>query len=133
MRFVPIIFAALFACGCQTRGDLGGKVVQMVAQYGGHTRTTATIPGLSGRWSVQSADPMSFKAHLSAVSFADFEVFMQQVYGDQASTSVTVGHDWATPGHIYYRATDIGVAIEYYREWNGIGFKCHRGVHVTPL
>jgi hypothetical protein len=126
MRILSIICFGLLTCGCQTKGDLGRTVVSMVAQYGGHTRTTAAIPELSGRWNVKSADSKSFEAHFSGVPFADFKSFMQQVYGDTTSTSVT-------PGHIEYRASDIGVWIEYFDEWNGIGFICHRGVHVTQL
>jgi hypothetical protein len=126
MRILFIICFALLMCGCQTRGDLGREVVSLVAQYGGHNRTTAAIPVLSGRWNVKSADSKSFEAHFSGVPFADFKSFMQLVYGDPASTSIE-------PGHIYYRASDIGVAIDYFDEWNGIGFICHRGVHVTQL
>src|ERR1700690_2075856 len=127
MRILSILFFALLMCGCQTRGDLGGAVVSMVAQYGGHTRTTAAIPELSGGWSVKIADAKEFQAHMSGVPFMDFKSFMQQVYGNPAPTAVTIEHDLETPGHIYYRAMDIGVGIEFFREWNGIGFKCHRG------
>jgi hypothetical protein len=133
MRILSILFIAWLVCGCQTKRDIGRAIVRQVAQYGGHTRTSAAIPPLSGRWSIKSADAMSFRAHLSGVTFTEFESFMQQVYGEPASTSVTVGHSWAVTGHIYYRAADIGVGIEFYHKWDGIAFYCHRGIHVTPL
>jgi hypothetical protein len=79
-----------------------------------------------------SADADSFQAHLSGISCANFKAFMQQVYGDSISTSDTNGHDWGTPGHIYYRAADIGVAIEYFGGSNEVIFICHRG-HAFPL
>jgi hypothetical protein len=133
MRILPIIFISLLMCGCQTRSDAGRLIISQVAQYGSHTRTTAAIPRLNGSWNVKLADTMSFRAHLTGVTLADFNSFMQEVYGKPASTSVTVGHEWAKPGHVYYWATDIGVYIEYYRQWIGISFYCHRGIHVTPL
>jgi hypothetical protein len=112
---------------------VGRGIVLQVAQYGGHTRTTAAIPQLSGRWIVKSADTMSFRAHLSGVTFTDFKSFMRQVYGDPASTPAAVEYERSNPGHCYYLAADIGAYVEYYHQWVGIGFYCHRGVHVTPL
>ncbi|HEX5398162.1 MAG TPA: hypothetical protein VFY06_03840 [Verrucomicrobiae bacterium] len=108
-------------------------IIRQIAQYGGHIQTTNAIPPLSGRWSIKSADDMSFQAHLSGVAFTNFASFMQQVYGESATTTGTVGHTWAVPGHIYYRAADIGAGIEFYHKWDGISLYCHRGIHVTPL
>jgi hypothetical protein len=129
VRIFSIIFFALLMCGCQTKVNLGRAIVQQVALYGGHTQTTNAIPELRGFWNVKSADTESFQAHLFGVPFAEVKSFMQRVYGDPVS--VTDAHDWRTPGHIYYRAADIGVAIEFFGESNGVGLKCQRG-HAYP-
>jgi hypothetical protein len=122
MRILSIIFFALLICGCQTKGDLGRAIVQQVAHYGGHTRTTAAIPELRGAWSIKS-DAEGFQAHLSGVAIADIQSFMQQVYGDPMVNTNLQG--------IWYRAADIGVAIQFFGEKNGVSFICQRG-HAYP-
>jgi hypothetical protein len=124
MRSFFIILFALSVCGCQTSSHLGQSIVQEVAQYGGHTQSSAAIPKLHGTWSVESADAESFQAHLSGVSFADVQAFMQQAYGNSV-----VLHD--EPG-VWYAAKDIGVAIHFYSCTNGVRFTCQRG-HAYPL
>ena len=118
-----IIFALLM-CGCQTGGDLGRAVVQQIALYGGHAKTSATIPELRGRWKIESSDGESFQAYMSGVSFADIQSFMQQVYGDSETL-----HN--SPG-VWYAAKNIGVAIHLVGDTNGVRFTCQRG-HAYPF
>jgi len=127
MRISSIFFVGLSILGCQTEGDFGTTIVKQVADYGGHTRSSATIPELRGTVSVRSTDSEGFQAHLSGIRFTEFKLFMQRVYGDPVFTMTASGHDWGTPGHIYYRAADIGVSIEFFPEPNGVRFICHRG------
>jgi hypothetical protein len=127
MRFTSILFVALLMGGCQTKSDFGVTLVEMVGHYGGHTRTTAAIPELSGKWRIISADSMSFEGHVSGVSFANFKLFMQQVYGEPRL--------WKTGNReeTYYNATDIGVGFTFFPVADGVYFYCHRGVSASLL
>jgi hypothetical protein len=113
---------ALLMCGCHHTGDFSAFFVQQVSQYGGHTRTTNAIPALHGTWSVKSDDE-GFQAHLSGVSFADVQSFLQQVYGNPVIKTADIDGR----RHGVYGARDIGVAIQFFDETNGIGFVCVRG------
>jgi hypothetical protein len=124
MRLSSFTFLTLLICGCQTNGDMGRTVIQEVARYGGHPLTSAAIPELHGSWHVESTDAEGFQAHLSGVSFANVQSFMQQVYGNPVTL-----HN--SPG-VWYAAKNIGVAIHLFDETNGVSFICQRG-HAYPL
>ena len=119
-KFFPAFFT-LILCACQHNGDFGAAFVQEVSHYGGHSKTTNTVPELRGTWSVQS-DAEGFQMHLSGVPFPDVQSYMQQVYGNPVS--ITTNLDGQPDG--LYKALDIGVAIQFFGEPNGIGFICLR-------
>lgn len=123
---VTMACLALLWSGCRTENMTGDAIVQTVAQYGGHKQTAASVPQLMCKWHVESSDADGFEARVSDVSFKDFNLFMEQVYGKPATV---VGE----PSHVYYHATNTGVGIEYFLYGKDIIFKCHRGVHVSPL
>ena len=121
MRILSTALLMLLLCGCRHTGDFGAAFVQQVSHYGGHAQTTNAIPELRGTWSIKS-DAEGFQAHLSGVPFADVQSFMQQVYGKPVWITTNVEGQ----PHGLYKALDIGVAIQFFGETNGIGFICLR-------
>jgi hypothetical protein len=109
----------LLLCGCQHTGDFGGVFAQAVARYGGHAQTTNAVPELRGTWSLK-CDSDGFQAHLSGVPFVDVQKFMYQVYGNPD----LVTNDGHGRSFGLYKAMDIGVAIQFFDETNGVGFIC---------
>jgi hypothetical protein len=121
IRIFSAAFLWLLLCGCQSTGDFGAVFVQQVSYFGGHAQTTNTVPELRGTWSMKS-DAEGFQAHLSGVPFAHVQSFMQQVYG----SPVFVATNAMGQPHGLYKALDIGVAIQFFGETNGVGFICLR-------
>jgi len=127
IRNLSATFLLLLSCSCQHTGNFSAFFVQQVSRYGGHIQTTKAIPELHGAWSFKS-DAESFQAHLSGVPFADVESFMKQIYG----TPVFVATNVLGQPHGLYRASDIGVAIQFFGETNGVGFICFKLLKYWP-
>jgi hypothetical protein len=118
MLILTGIFFALLMSGCTPRNDLGPMIVQQVTEYGGHIRTTNSIPELRGTWIVEFTNSEGFQANMSGISVTDVQVFMQEVYGNS--------YDAHEKG-IWYAAKDIGVSINFFSKTDGVEFICHRG------
>lgn len=111
-------------CGChlEQSGNFGSFFVQQVSNYSGHTVNSNSVPELQGTWSFH-ADAQGFETHLFGASFQNVQAFMQQVYGP----SVLIETNKQGQLHGLYKALDIGVAIQFFGEPNGVGFVCLRG------
>jgi hypothetical protein len=120
MKILLATCLAVLTFGCQHTGDFGAFFVQQVSHYGGRTKTTNTIPELRGTWTIKFDDG-GFQAHLSGVPFADVQLFMKQVYGDPIIMATNTDDGQR---HGVYGARDIGVAIQFFGETNGVGFIC---------
>jgi hypothetical protein len=81
---------------------------------------------LTARWTVQS-DTNGFEIHLPDTPFAEVGAFLKQAYGEphRAGTN-DFGRAW-----MLYRASDIGVAINFYSEQHGCSMNCVRGFKST--
>jgi hypothetical protein len=120
----PYLFLfALLLCGCHPKqsGNFGNFLTQQVSSYGGHVINSNSIPELQGSWDFKS-DADGFEAHLTGVSFSSAQSFMQQVYG----SPVFIATNEQGQLHGLYKALDIGVAVQFFGETNGVGFICLR-------
>ncbi len=103
-------------------GDFGAFFVQQVSRYGGQARGSEPGPELRGTWYSES-DSDGFGAQLYDMRFARVESFMESVYGPPLDLSTNLD----TPAHGLYAARQIGVAIQFFANTNGVGFICVRG------
>ena len=114
---------ALLLCGCHPKqsGDFGYFFIQQVSGYGGHVINSNSIFELQGTWDFKS-DANGFETHLSGVPFSKAQSFMQQFYG--SPTYIVTNSEGQLQG--LYKALDIGVAVQFFGEPNGVGFICLR-------
>jgi len=103
-------------------GDFGTFLVQQVSHFGGHSLTTNTVPSLDGKWYVES-DKEGFGVMLYNVPTTRVQSFLQQVYGPPLDVVTNVeGQPFG-----WYGARQIGVALQFIGETNGVGFICVKG------
>ncbi len=117
------LVTALLLCGCKRTqsGDFAAFFVQEVAAYGGYTPATNAPVKLSARWTIQS-DTNGFQIHLIGTRFAEVESLLGQTYGKP----VFVRTNTHGQPHGLYNATQIGAAIQFFSEKDGVGIICLR-------
>ena len=130
MRTLASFWLLLSVCACSpgTRsGDLSDFLVSEIDRLGGQRSGTNALPSLTARWTVQS-DSNGFEIHLPDTPFAEVGAFLKQAYGEphRAGTNDN-GRAW-----MLYRASDIGVAINFYSEQHGCAMNCVVGFNIAP-
>jgi len=105
---IALLLAVIFIASCSHSGDFGAFVVAQVTKYGGHTKTSATIPQLDARWTVKQ-DANGFTDHVSDAPFSAIDGFMRETFGaPKISTDTNLDGE---PQRVW-GAVDIGVAIQ---------------------
>jgi len=111
--YITLLLAMFFVAGCSQSGDFGAFVVAQVAKYGGHTKTSATIPKLDAQWTVKQ-DANGFQVFITGASFTSIAAEMEQIFG-----TPKISHDGATGTltvtplpYRLWSADDIGIAIQ---------------------
>ncbi len=121
--FFLSLLTPLLLCGCKRTqsGDFAAFFVQEVAAYGGYRPATNAPVKLSARWTIQS-DTNGFQIHLIGTRFAEVESLLNQTYGPPVFVTTN------THGQLdgLYNATQIGVALHFFGEKDGVGILCLR-------
>ena len=139
-----VLFVGLLLSGCQSRSKLDSGdfhaflqrashsrkqsgafedfFTREVSRFGGRTVSSNSAPKLRGTWYSES-DSDGFGAQLYDMPFARVESFMEAVYGPPLDLSTNLD----TPACGLYAARQIGVAIQFFANTNGVGFICVRG------
>ena len=137
----PVLGMMLLLCGCRSQskldsgdfddflarashsqkqsGDFGPFFVQEVAHYGGHTAVSGSPPALSGTWYFE-ADHDGFAAQLYDTPFAQVRSFMEHAYGPPHFVETNRYGSWSG----LYGVREIGIAIQFWGNTNGVGFIC---------
>ena len=128
MRAIYSLVYLLLLWGCnplnrhRQSGDFAAFFTEEVLRYGGHSRATNAAAKLPAMWHVQS-DANGFEVHVTTARFSAIEAFLRQGYGEPAFVGTNA--DGRPSG--LYKALDIGVAIHFYGERDGVGINCLRG------
>jgi len=120
---ITLLLAVILIAGCSHSGDFGAFVVAQVTKYGGHTRTTGTIPQLDARWTIKQ-DANGFTAYVSDAPFSVIDGFMRDTFGaPKISTDANLDGE---PQRVW-GAVDLGVAIQLIGHKNDSEIICVRG------
>jgi hypothetical protein len=99
-------------------GDLGAFILQSVARYGGHARTTNALPQLPWDWTTQVTsgadylgDEEELLIRIAGNHFAELESFLAKAFGQppQPVLDITNGLRQGT-----YPRASIGVALQFW-------------------
>ena len=124
--FTALLIAIIFAVGCSHSGDFSAFVVAEVTKYGGHSKTTATIPKLEARWTVKR-DDNGFQAFIIDAPFASVASDMEQLFGTPKMSDDGSGTTTHEPYRVW-SAGDVGVAIQLISHKDGTEIICIKGV-----
>jgi hypothetical protein len=137
----PILCMVLLLCGCGSQskldsgnfddflqrasrsqkhsGDFGAFFGAQVVRYGGHSASSSHPSEMRGEWYFES-DHDGFAAQLYNAPFSQVQSFMEKVYGMPRDIQTNL---YGSSSGLY-GVREIGVAIQFFGDTNGVGFIC---------
>lgn len=119
-KWIVIMSLIVSICcdGCanhQTSGDFGHFMIVKIKANGGESRTSTSLPQLTGKWSY-SDDKAGTRITSNNITFEQVDHFLRSLYGVPSYGGKTFAGDvqWVVP------ARTAGVSIWYYREGQAV-------------
>ena len=123
---ITLLLAIILVAGCSQSGDFNAFFVAQVTKYGGHTKTSGTIPKLEARWTVKQ-DANGFQAFVIGASFDSIASEFEQVFGKPKMSDDGSGTATHEPVRLW-AAVDVGVAIHVIRHKDSTEIICIRSI-----